>query len=45
MIFNGMISMILLIPAENSDELIHTFCKKASVYPKGDKKGHVRLKM
>ncbi|KAL4224689.1 Eukaryotic translation initiation factor 3 subunit M [Mactra antiquata] len=45
MVFNGIISMILLVPVEKIDDLVHLFSKKVSDSPKGDKKGSVRLRI
>jgi hypothetical protein len=45
MVFNGIISMMLLIPAELNEEPVHLFCKKLADCPKGDKKGSIRLRM
>ncbi|XP_060606604.1 eukaryotic translation initiation factor 3 subunit M-like [Ruditapes philippinarum] len=45
MVFNGIISMMLLIPAELNEEPVHLFCKKLADCPKGDKKGSIRLRI
>ncbi|KAH3876926.1 eukaryotic translation initiation factor 3 subunit M-like [Dreissena polymorpha] len=45
MVFNGIISMLLVVPSDRNDDLVHLFCKKVANLPKGDKKGSVRLRI
>ena len=44
-VFNGIISMMLLIPSEQAEEPVSMFCQKVSKFVKGDKKGSVRIRM
>ena len=44
-VFNGIISMMLLVPAEQAEEPVVLFCQKVAKFVKGDKKGNIRIKM
>ena len=44
-VFNGIISMMLLVPAEQAEEPVALFCQKVSKFSKGDKKANVRIRM
>ncbi|XP_064601463.1 eukaryotic translation initiation factor 3 subunit M-like [Liolophura sinensis] len=45
MVFNGIISLMVFVPAEKAEEVITLFCEKVGKAPQGEKRGHVRIKL
>lgn len=45
MAFNGIVSLIMLVPVNEADEIISIFAEIVSKAPPGDKRGHLRLRL
>ncbi|KAK3593943.1 hypothetical protein CHS0354_011554 [Potamilus streckersoni] len=45
MTLNGILSLLLMVPADQSQEPITLFCQKVAKMPKGDKRASLRLKI
>ena len=45
MAFNGIVSLIMLVPVNEADEIISLFAEIVSKAPPGDKRGHLRLRL
>ncbi|GFR86357.1 eukaryotic translation initiation factor 3 subunit M [Elysia marginata] len=45
MVFNGIISLLLLVPAAEAESVVTLFCEKVGKVPDGDKRAALRLRM
>ncbi|GAB1610911.1 eukaryotic translation initiation factor 3 subunit M [Argonauta hians] len=45
MFFNGVISLIMLVPETEVEDIVSLFCDIISKAPPGDKRGHLRLRL
>ncbi|RUS74218.1 hypothetical protein EGW08_018024 [Elysia chlorotica] len=45
MVFNGIISLLLLVPAADAESVVTLFCEKVGKVPDGDKRAALRLRM
>ena len=45
MVFNGIITLILVVPEADAESVVTLFCEKVGKAPAGDKRGVSRLRM
>ena len=45
MVFNGIISLLLVVPAQDAESVVTLFCEKVGKLPDGDKRAGLRLRM
>jgi len=45
MVFNGIISLLLVVPAAEAESVVTLFCEKVGKLPEGDKRAALRLRM
>ena len=45
MVFNGIITLILVVPEADAESVVTLFCEKVGKAPPGDKRGVSRLRM
>uniref|UniRef100_A0A0B7AJK9 Eukaryotic translation initiation factor 3 subunit M n=1 Tax=Arion vulgaris TaxID=1028688 RepID=A0A0B7AJK9_9EUPU len=45
MVFNGIISLLLVVPVQDAESVVTLFCEKVGKLPDGDKRAALRLRM